>query len=921
MKLKLVVSALACAGVVSITGCGGGGGGGSADAGPPPVAATTTMTVSPALGRFRNGASGNDVKVSVYQNGAKLGTVAWNNTTGKAIVSGLTGAETNLVVEVEGGEYFDEAEPTTPKSFAGKKLRTVVEKPYLDVAVTPLTNAAAQRLIDVDAAGTPKLKAGKGANDILGENLKEGQRFGLGNAVVPPVLVDATNKVRSDDAVEAQRHAIVLAALAEAGKRKGKNPAEVAEKLAEDLADGKLDDNSGSHYTLADVTTGFAATATTVVAAIAAPTYTNLATLTPTIKPLVTDDDVKATVAAVTAAGDAIGQARTLFSALRSGILPYANHAGTGYTQTELAALQTSLNGLTSATLGLDLQMRAIGEATSFLLKRMTTPDSQLRSTATTLVNGVPTTTPLQVVDADGATVAYKVMDIRYRPGFDEGKIRCVDDAGSIARKGYLSNPSVPTSAVVKDGYPADTTNAIFCTVFGAEIWNAARTEFYRPVFIAYTSNPKEAIGATSGTVAVNWASRYNRFAFNNTFDPWGAPNGTLLERGVGSAHTHPAFPGNLLVEDPTQKNRRNGSFTVAATFSQSPPVAGKMTRTVSGQLTNVQGLLWPVLNAGAVNTTDKTEVSLTASIQLKLTVDAATGQEVGTSGGTGNLSGTVVAKAATTPGDAASVVEIARLGVAPADGAANLVAFDEAAIANAAAGLKVVFSLPGKHEIAGQVSVAGLTQKSSTFQFPQYVGVGGTHNWNTSCFSFDVNCLVPAVPALTGQYVIGTRTVSEMLPNAASFSGTVKNLATGVVVFDGAFNATGIGYANFDPTQPSSAANFVTGTATLTGTLKKSTTDPGLKLTLVATRPLTAPETYSLSYVDGNSNLTIQASWIGGAVSGKVTNSLSAGVEVVWNKAGATETWKVQKGDATPIGTLTDGFIRYVDGYVESII
>lgn len=868
MKFNKIALALTGAGLLAaLGGCSGGGGGDAGTAsggGSGVVAGTTTMSASPALGRFKHGAGGtNNVKVTLYQNGVKYKDGTWDDGTGTASFSALTGSETNLVVQVEGGEYFDEAN-NVHLPFVGKKMRAVIEKPYAAVAITPLTNAAARRLLDDDANGVPKIKAGKGSSDVLTENYKEAQRFGLANVLTPPVLVSDTAKVSSGDLVEAQKYALVLAAMAEAAKAvgTGKTPADMAEDFAKDLVDETLDGKEGPtaitgiSYDLAALTTDFTTTSATAAASIQDTGYTSLASLAPTtVDTNVTTAEVQATVTAVTSAGDGLGQARTLFSTLRTGILPYLNPAETGYTQTQFAAVEANFAALQSTAVGASEQFRMIERATGLMIDLL-----QAGAAVTTETN------------YGGFAQAYSIP----------GQLSCFNDKANLAL------------------YPTGTQFAAGCRDM-TKLPVANNPAVYdRIVYSIYTEKNGLVAGPTlNDTVPLKWTGRIDRYD---------AVTNQRVIKGV-----NPATP-NQTADDPAA--RQNG--TITATVNTTESMTGDFTTTGSTSFTlnpttlALAGDLWPVL-AG----TDK------ATVAINLAASGSGSNNWNWTQNTSAFSGSLALKLDGSLIAKNGGVNVATLLFAPTAGTASNAlsgSFSDSqngtsetnSITSGLLDTKVTFATT-EYEIAGAIKLTGISSKANPVQdcWYNYVGSGGNFNYDLSTNSF------VSVSAGTGEFVVsGCHSEITALPTTFDFSGTVKNLATGTMIFEGKFNGSA-DYANYSPFLPLSATNYFTGTATISGTLKKTSTDPGIKLQVVATRSTASPETYVASYTDGNSGLGVQATWTAGATSGTITNNLSAGIKVVISDV---ETL-VKSSTDTTLGKIVGGIVTYIDGYTESIL
>lgn len=813
MKKNRLSLAIAAAGLTTIvlTGCGGGGGDGASSAGPSPTPATATMSATPALGQFRD-AAGSAVKATLYKDGVKYKDGTWNSTTGTATFSGLTGSETNLIVEVEGGEYYNEA--TGQYVTNTVKMRSVADKVYAGgIAVTPLTHAAAMRLVDIGTDGLPKLKSGKTATDILTENLVEGARWGIINPLVPPALVDDDSKVSSTATPESQKYAVVLAAMAVAATSAGSTPAAMMNDLATDLADGTLDGMSGStpiaslSYNVTSLTSDYTTTVTSAVTAVQDPANTSLSSLAPTtVNTTVATSDVQESVAAINSAGDAISQAKALFASLRAGVLPYFNALGNGYMQTTLADVDTNFKTLQSSVYGSDVAINALNLATQIVGKKIGDPTAQI--------------SPLT---------------------FSTNNLFCFDDQNSVTQ----------------ELYPAGTTFAAGCR-FKERIPVANQPDqFDHVVYFVYTD--KAALTSTTSaslneTAQFKWTGRIDRYQYADATHT----GFTRIIKGVN--------PGTN-AEDLNARQKGGISVSVAYSENVSDPLAQTYNLTM-GPVT-LAGDIWPVLA-----NTDKATISINATAVLNGTHNSSTG--AGNDAGSLKLTGSVKAMSGTT--------EVARLTFEPSAG-----------------------------------SSADMLTGNLAYQGDYWMG--GNYVETLTSGSIDTK-----VTLATSKYeVSGLVKLSNLdgqveLPKTLQFAGTIKDIANNFAIFDGSFSATA-DYASYDPVQPTSTTNTPTGTATLVGTMKKSATDPGLSVQLVATRASNSTaETYALTYVDNNNKLTVNASWNEATQTGEITNTLSAGIKVTLDDNDPTKDGVVLSG-TNKIGKIRNGVVTFVDGTSESLI
>lgn len=220
--------ALAGAVLLALGACGGGGGDD-----PPPTPPTSSVTVAPSLGQF---STGTPVVVRSLA-GAQVGSGSIGSD-GKASVNIGTHSGP-IVVSVSGGgtvTYFNEATGTTENFPAGKTLEAVAPAGSTNVGVTVLSDAVKRKL---EAAGG---LANANNAAINAANAKVAAVFGLTSAISPPDLIGTASA--DVGASPAGRYALILAAIASSGAA-GVKPHEIAESLAQDLSDDKLDGKQG----------------------------------------------------------------------------------------------------------------------------------------------------------------------------------------------------------------------------------------------------------------------------------------------------------------------------------------------------------------------------------------------------------------------------------------------------------------------------------------------------------------------------------------------------------------------------------------------------------------------------------------------------------------------------------------------------
>ena len=317
--------------LLTIYGCGGGGGGGGSTATP------TSISVTASLGRFNSGTQVTFTK----PDGSELATGTVGDD-GKATLT-LSGYDGPVVVVVLGGinvKYFDERQRKFQDFVAGRRLRAVMPVPTSQVGVTALTNAAAVKL-DAKVGGIASATAGT-INDA---NAKVAAVFGLPDILVAPTPVDkdtgTTPSLTLSLAAPADKYALVLAALAKTATG-SKSAADVADALAADLKDDKLDGLDGT----TPVPTAILAYTPANLPAMyqeAASELLNAADklLAPSL-PLVIDTDVR-NVRAVPNQSD-VNLAKAMFGELRTTLNSFANDNKTGFLDTQAARINADLD-------------------------------------------------------------------------------------------------------------------------------------------------------------------------------------------------------------------------------------------------------------------------------------------------------------------------------------------------------------------------------------------------------------------------------------------------------------------------------------------------------------------------------------------------------------------------------------------------
>jgi hypothetical protein len=244
-----------------------------------------------------------------------IGAVTADGTSTITLPPGYSGP---VVVEVLGGNgvtYYDEkSEREVP--FA-KTLRAVMPSVKTTVGVTPLTNAAVARL---EAAGS---LAGATVENIQTANIKVGAVFGLSDILLAPTPVTSTTGTTLDVAKLEDKYALVLAALAKTATGTY-SAADVADNLASDLKDDKLDGLDGTGSTPAEVLLAYDPSALAAQYQDAAVVYADPASLLMVqIQPLEITTDVAKIV--VGSNQDDVSAAKAMFAVLRTSGLSLLN--------------------------------------------------------------------------------------------------------------------------------------------------------------------------------------------------------------------------------------------------------------------------------------------------------------------------------------------------------------------------------------------------------------------------------------------------------------------------------------------------------------------------------------------------------------------------------------------------------------------
>lgn len=228
------------AAITGLAGCGGGGGGGAA------VAQSASVTVSPSLGKFSDGAhvtirkpDGTPLGRADIAGGSGMATVPIGDYSGPMLIEVTGDASGNV-------NYYDEGSGTERTFGAADKLSAIAPAVQANVGVTAATNAAVAQLLRMNnGVIAPAISMA----DINLANFKIATALGLDDVLQAPKLIDLANHNTNslNTANVEDRYALKLAALAKlANGSNGKTAFDLARNLANDLADGTLDGKDGA---------------------------------------------------------------------------------------------------------------------------------------------------------------------------------------------------------------------------------------------------------------------------------------------------------------------------------------------------------------------------------------------------------------------------------------------------------------------------------------------------------------------------------------------------------------------------------------------------------------------------------------------------------------------------------------------------
>lgn len=354
MKLQPTQLALAIGSAILLTlaGCGGGGGGGAAA-----VASTSAVTVSPSLGKFSAGA-----KIIVKSlSGVVVGT-GTTDSTGTATVN-IGSYSGPMIIEVTGGPgvtYFDENTGSANAFGSTDTLSAIAPSVQGTIGVTAATNAAAEALKSNNGGS---ISTAISAADISLANSRIASALGITDVLQAPSLVDSSTSATLDLANVKDKYALQLAALAKLAST-GKTALDVANDLANDLKDNKLDGtftplsgtgtpvpNTSTAYTAGTITGAIAVNLVSAATSYGTTDTKNLITADASIVGTVTPDVT--TVVAPPAGTNTVDlqKVKAFFAELRTTFRSLSNGTKTGFLDNQATRASTDLN----ATVGPDM--------------------------------------------------------------------------------------------------------------------------------------------------------------------------------------------------------------------------------------------------------------------------------------------------------------------------------------------------------------------------------------------------------------------------------------------------------------------------------------------------------------------------------------------------------------------------------------
>jgi hypothetical protein len=334
-----LVAAMLSAAVISLVGCGGGGGG-SAVAQDQPV--VNNVTVSPSLGKFSAGAHVTIKNAA----GTSVGTA---NTTDAGTATVNIGSHTGaVVIEVTGDTnvtYYDEGSKRSQPFGAAAVLRAIAPSAATAVGVTAATNASVESIKSNNGGAIPTAITSDAINT---SNNKIAVALGIADVLQAPKLVDANTLASAplDIGSAADKYALQLAALAKLATDSTKSALDVANEIAKDLSDGKLDGqvngaaipNRATTYTQSTVVAAIAANVVSAANDLGTTNTQNVVTSDPTVVGSVTTDVTK-----IVASSPAVVLAKNLFSELRTTLSSFANNSKTGFLNNQAARIDADM--------------------------------------------------------------------------------------------------------------------------------------------------------------------------------------------------------------------------------------------------------------------------------------------------------------------------------------------------------------------------------------------------------------------------------------------------------------------------------------------------------------------------------------------------------------------------------------------------
>lgn len=464
---------------------------------------TSSVKVTASLGKFSVNTPVNLKKIDGTLLG--IGAVTADGTSTITLPPGYSGP---VVVEVLGGNgvtYYDEkSEREVP--FA-KTLRAVMPSVKATVGVTPLTNAAVAGL---EAAGS---LASATVGNIQTANIKVGAVFGLSDILLAPTPVTSTTGTTLDVAKLEDKYALVLAALAKTATGTY-SAADVADNLASDLKDDKLDGLDGTGSTPAEVLLAYDPSTLATQYQEAAVAYADPASLLMVqIQPLEITTNVSQIV--VGSNQDDVSVAKAMFAVLRT---------------TGLSMLNANQDGLPGR--------KATGHSADFTTILTTQMDSLVRRL------GALSSTVNVFVDRNLYVAGTNTLGFVSGPAIYDSVAALARETGSIdaAMKGLGSFSYCWTDPA------AATVSAVSCAIAGPD-----SADFSNPANVML----KMVVFAVTGTPGLNsysyTATRWNLpvALTNGVWDVNGHLIATTVQAGYGSwvedrAQNTFAFDGTL---------------------------------------------------------------------------------------------------------------------------------------------------------------------------------------------------------------------------------------------------------------------------------------------------------------------------------------------------------------------------------------